>query len=63
MRSDMTIPIARVVASRYADAEPPSASATSRMRTGRSSAARASSEFLQGGVELIGVPAPEGGQR
>ena len=61
MRSDMTIPIARVVASRYADAEPPFrfcyfAHAYREVERG----AGQQREFLQGGVELIGVPAPEG---
>jgi ATP phosphoribosyltransferase regulatory subunit len=61
MRSDMTIPIARVVASRYADAEPPFrfgyfAHAYRQVERG----AGQQREFLQGGVELIGVPAPEG---
>jgi ATP phosphoribosyltransferase regulatory subunit len=61
MRSDMTIPIARVVASRYADAEPPLrfcyfAHAYREVERG----AGQQREFLQGGVELIGLPAPEG---
>jgi ATP phosphoribosyltransferase regulatory subunit len=57
LRSDMTIPIARVVATRYADAEPP-------LRfTYLAHAWRAVDrgvgeprEFLQAGIELIGVP-------
>jgi ATP phosphoribosyltransferase regulatory subunit len=57
LRSDMTIPIARVVATRYADAEPP-------LRfTYLAYAWRAVDrgvgeprEFLQAGIELIGVP-------
>src|SRR4051794_16134264 len=61
MRSDMTIPIARVVASRYADAEPPLrfcyfAHAYRAVERG----AGQQREFLQGGIELIGIPAPEG---
>jgi ATP phosphoribosyltransferase regulatory subunit len=61
MRSDMTIPIARVVASRYAEAEPPFrfcyfAHAYREVQRG----AGQQREFLQGGIELIGVPAPEG---
>src|SRR5215213_6217966 len=61
LRSDMTIPIARVVATRYADAEPP-------LRFSYLAHAwRASDrgigeprEFLQAGIELIGVPAAAG---
>jgi ATP phosphoribosyltransferase regulatory subunit len=61
MRSDMTIPIARVVATRYGDAEPPFrfcyfAHAYRQVERG----AGQQREFLQGGIELIGVPAPEG---
>jgi ATP phosphoribosyltransferase regulatory subunit len=61
LRSDMTIPIARVVATRYPDAEPP-------LRFSYLAHAwRASErgvgeprEFLQAGIELIGVPGAEG---
>jgi ATP phosphoribosyltransferase regulatory subunit len=61
LRSEMTVPIARLVATRYAGAEPP-------LRFGYLAAAyRAVSpqrgelrEFLQAGVELIGGPAAEG---
>src|SRR5215211_2186377 len=61
MRSDMTIPIARVVASRYAEAQPPFrfcyfAHAYREVQRG----AGQQREFLQGGIELIGVPAPQG---
>jgi ATP phosphoribosyltransferase regulatory subunit len=61
MRSDMTIPIARVVATRYGEAEPPFrfsyfAHAYREVERG----AGQQREFLQGGIELIGVPAPEG---
>ena len=61
MRSDMTIPIARVVASRYGEAEPPFrfcyfAHAYREVRRG----AGQQREFLQGGIELIGVPGAEG---
>jgi ATP phosphoribosyltransferase regulatory subunit len=61
MRSDMTIPIARVVANRYAEAEPPFrlcyfAHAYREVQRG----AGQQREFLQGGIELIGVPAPAG---
>ena len=61
LRSDATIPIARVVATRYRDAEPPlrlcyfthSYRAVDR-------GVGESREFLQGGLELVGVPGPEG---
>jgi ATP phosphoribosyltransferase regulatory subunit len=57
----MTIPIARMVATRYRDAEPPLrfsyfAHAYRSVRPQRGQ----SREFLQAGVELIGVTAPEG---
>jgi ATP phosphoribosyltransferase regulatory subunit len=54
LRSDMTIPVARVVATRYAEAEPP-------LRFSYVARAwRAPREFLQAGIELIGVPGVEG---
>jgi ATP phosphoribosyltransferase regulatory subunit len=61
MRSDMTIPIARVVATRYGEAEPPFrlcyfAHAYREVQRG----AGQPREFLQGGIELIGVTAPDG---
>jgi ATP phosphoribosyltransferase regulatory subunit len=61
LRSDMTIPIARVVASRYADAEPPLrfcyfAHAYRSVRPQRGQAR----EMLQAGLELVGAPGPEG---
>ncbi|MSW96684.1 MAG: ATP phosphoribosyltransferase regulatory subunit, partial [Actinobacteria bacterium] len=61
LRSDMTVPIARVVATRYAQAEPPlrfcySASAYRAVRPHRGQMR----EFLQAGVELFGVPGPAG---
>jgi ATP phosphoribosyltransferase regulatory subunit len=61
LRSDMTIPIARLVATRYAYAEPPLrfsyfAHAYRGVRPQRGQ----SREFLQAGVELVGAPAPEG---
>jgi ATP phosphoribosyltransferase regulatory subunit len=60
LRSDMTIPIARVVATRYRDAEPPFrlcyfAHAYRMVERGTGQ----TREFLQGGVELIGPAAPE----
>ena len=64
LRSDMTIPIARLVATRYAHAEPPLrfcyfAHAYRGVRPQRGQ----SREFLQAGVELIGSPAPRGHRR
>ena len=61
LRSDMTVPIARVVATRYAHTEPPLrfcyfAHAYRRVRPQRGQ----SREFLQAGVELIGAGAPAG---
>jgi ATP phosphoribosyltransferase regulatory subunit len=60
LRSDMTIPIARVVATRMADAEPPLRlcyfAHAYRDRTG----AGELREFLQGGIELVGAPGAEG---
>ena len=62
MRSDMTIPIARLVANRFADAEPPvpasATSATPTARCARSAARCASSR--QAGVELIGAAGARG---
>ena len=61
MRSDATLPIARVVANRYASAEPPfrffyNARAYRAVRPQRGQ----TGEFFQAGVELIGSPAPHG---
>ena len=61
LRSDMTVPIARLVATRYRDAEPPMrfcyfAHAYRGVRPQRGQ----SREFLQAGVELIGAGSPEG---
>jgi ATP phosphoribosyltransferase regulatory subunit len=61
LRSDMTIPIARVVATRFADAEPPlrfSYLAHAWRATDRG--VGEPREFLQAGIELIGVPGAEG---
>ena len=60
MRSDMTIPIARLVANRFASAEPPFrlaylATAYRAVRPQRGQMR----EFTQAGVELIGAPAPD----
>jgi ATP phosphoribosyltransferase regulatory subunit len=61
LRSDMTVPIARVIATRYATAEPPlrfgyvaPVYRTVRPHRGMSR------EFLQAGIELIGLPSPDG---
>jgi ATP phosphoribosyltransferase regulatory subunit len=61
LRSDMTVPIARLVATRYGQSEPPLrfcylAHAYRGVRQGRGQ----SREFLQAGVELIGAGAPSG---
>ncbi|HVY77439.1 MAG TPA: ATP phosphoribosyltransferase regulatory subunit [Solirubrobacterales bacterium] len=61
LRSDMTIPIARLVATRYAAAEMPLrlcylANAYRAVRPQRGQMR----EFAQAGVELIGAPAPQG---
>jgi ATP phosphoribosyltransferase regulatory subunit len=61
LRSDMTIPIARLVATRYTHEQPPLrfcyfAHAYRGVRPQRGQ----SREFLQAGVELIGSPAPDG---
>jgi ATP phosphoribosyltransferase regulatory subunit len=61
LRSDMTVPIARVVATRYANADPPLrfcyfANAFRSVRPHRGQ----QREFLQAGVELVGAPGAEG---
>src|SRR5579884_669512 len=61
LRSDMTVPIARLVATRYHDAAPPLrfcyfAHAYRGVRPQRGQ----SREFLQAGIELIGAGSPEG---
>jgi ATP phosphoribosyltransferase regulatory subunit len=61
LRSDMTVPIARVAATRYAGADPPlrfcyAAHAYRAVRPHRGQMR----EFLQAGIELIGAPAPDG---
>jgi ATP phosphoribosyltransferase regulatory subunit len=61
LRSDMTVPIARLAATRYAGAEPPLrfcylANAYRAVRPQRGQMR----EFAQAGVELIGAPAPDG---
>ncbi len=61
LRSDLTVPIARVAATRYADVEPPlrfcSFAHVYRQVKPHRGQMR---EFLQAGVELIGAPAPDG---
>jgi ATP phosphoribosyltransferase regulatory subunit len=61
LRSDMTVPIARLVATRYTHSEPPLrfsyfAHAYRGVRPQRGQ----SREFLQAGVELVGAPGPTG---
>ena len=60
LRSDMTIPIARLVASRYADAEPPLRFSYFQHAYRAPERGRTSAEFLQGGIELIGGPGTAG---
>jgi ATP phosphoribosyltransferase regulatory subunit len=60
LRSDMTIPIARLVASRYADAEPPLRFCYFQHAYRAPERGRTSAEFLQGGIELLGVPGTAG---
>ncbi|HEX6115619.1 MAG TPA: ATP phosphoribosyltransferase regulatory subunit [Solirubrobacterales bacterium] len=61
LRSDMTVPIARLVASRFAGEEPPFRFAYlgTAFRAVRPQRGQAR-EFRQAGIELIGVEAPEG---
>jgi len=61
LRTDMTVPIARLVSSRYPTAEPPLrfcyfAHAYRGVRPHRGQMR----EFLQAGIELVGSPAPQG---
>ena len=61
LRSDMTVPIARVVATRYAGVEPPLRFCyLAHVYRGVRPQRGQSREFLQAGVELIGAPAPQG---
>ena len=61
LRSDMTIPIARVVATRYRDVEPPMRFCYfARAWRAAERGVGEPREFLQGGLELIGVPGAEG---
>jgi ATP phosphoribosyltransferase regulatory subunit len=61
LRTDMTVPIARLVATRYANEEPPLrfcyfAHVYRAVRPHRGQMR----EFLQAGIELVGAPAPQG---
>ena len=61
LRSDMTIPIARVVATRYEKAEPPLRFCyLSRAWRATDRGVGEPREFLQAGIELIGIPGAEG---
>jgi ATP phosphoribosyltransferase regulatory subunit len=61
MRSDMTIPIARLVATRLQGEEPPfRLSYVARAYRAVNPQRGQMREFTQAGVELIGTPAPEG---
>src|SRR3954465_8037427 len=61
MRSDMTIPIARLVATRMQDSEPPfRLSYIARAYRAVNPQRGQMREFTQAGIELIGAPAPEG---
>jgi ATP phosphoribosyltransferase regulatory subunit len=61
MRSDMTIPIARLVATRLQGEEPPfRLSYIARAYRAVNPQRGQMREFMQAGVELIGAPAPEG---
>ena len=61
LRSDMTIPIARLAASRYADAEPPLrfSYVGNAYRVVRPQRAQVR-QFMHAGVELLGAGAPDG---
>ena len=62
LRSDMTIPIARVVATRYASAEPPLrfCYVAARLPAPCGRTRGQAREMLQAGIELVGAPGPEG---
>ncbi len=61
LRSDMTVPIARVVATRYATSEPPLRFCYfAHCYRGVRPARGQPRELLQAGIELIGSPAPQG---
>jgi ATP phosphoribosyltransferase regulatory subunit len=61
LRSDMTVPIARVVATRYPSVEPPLRFCYfAHLYRGVRPQRGQTRELLQAGIELIGSPAPEG---
>jgi ATP phosphoribosyltransferase regulatory subunit len=61
LRSDMTVPIARVAATRYAGVEPPLRfSSFAHVYRGVRPHRGQMREFLQAGCELIGSPSPDG---
>jgi ATP phosphoribosyltransferase regulatory subunit len=61
LRSDMTVPIARVVASRYPTSEPPLRFCyLAHCYRGVPPARGQPRELLQAGIELVGSPAPQG---
>src|SRR6478735_7503543 len=61
LRSDMTVPIARVVATRYAASEPPLRFCYfAHCYRGVPPQRGQPRELLQAGIELIGAPAPDG---
>jgi ATP phosphoribosyltransferase regulatory subunit len=61
LRSDMTVPIARVVATRYASSEPPLRFCYfAHCYRGVHPQRGQLRELLQAGIELIGAPAPQG---
>jgi ATP phosphoribosyltransferase regulatory subunit len=61
LRSDMTIPIARVVATRYGGVEPPLRFCYfARAWRATERGVGEPREFLQGGIELVGLPGAEG---
>src|ERR1700688_445429 len=61
LRSDMTVPIARVVSTRYPTSEPPLRFCYfAHCYRGVSPQRGQPRELLQAGIELIGSPAPEG---
>ena len=61
LRSDMTVPIARVVATRYASSDPPLRFCYfAHCYRGVAPSRGQPRELLQAGIELIGAPAPHG---
>jgi ATP phosphoribosyltransferase regulatory subunit len=61
LRPDMTVPIARVVATRYGDAQPPLRFCyVAHAYRGVTPHRGQMREFLQAGIELVGAPAPAG---